>query len=123
MGHMAINVSDMERAEEFYVKKLGMDVGWRSPEGELMFLRCGGDDLALIRNLRPDHLRSEKWTPLNHFGFRVEYREEVDQMAAELRTKGIEITDGPRDHRDGSRSFYFYDPDRNMIQALFDPSI
>ncbi|MFN3477041.1 MAG: VOC family protein [Candidatus Methylomirabilales bacterium] len=38
-----------------------------------------------------------------------------------LRAKGIVIQDGPRDHRDGSRSFYFEDPDGNSIQILWDP--
>ena len=33
----------------------------------------------------------------------------------------IEIYKNPQDHRDGSRSFYCYDPDKNILQFLWHP--
>jgi predicted enzyme related to lactoylglutathione lyase len=33
------------------------------------------------------------------------------------------IAKEPKQHRDGSYSFYFADPDGNLIQALYEPTI
>jgi predicted enzyme related to lactoylglutathione lyase len=36
---------------------------------------------------------------------------------------GAVIAKPPKLHRDGSYSFYFTDPDGNVIQALYEPAI
>jgi predicted enzyme related to lactoylglutathione lyase len=36
---------------------------------------------------------------------------------------GGKIAKEPKQHRDGSYSFYFSDPDGNVIQALYEPTI
>jgi catechol 2,3-dioxygenase-like lactoylglutathione lyase family enzyme len=124
MGHLSLRVSDLDVSEKFYTEILGMRPVWRS-EGEIAFLECGNDDLALIQIPKEDvHVfrhRLQTSQSLHHFGFRVRTKQEVDQLAQEVRVRGIRIDDGPRDHRDGSRSFYFKDPDDNYIQILWDP--
>ena len=124
MGHLSLRVSDLDVSEKFYTEMLGMKPVWRS-EGEIAFLECGNDDLALIQIPKEEadtfgH-RTQTLQSLHHFGFRVRTKEEIDQLALEMRERGIVIDDGPRDHRDGSRSFYFRDPDGNYIQILWDP--
>lgn len=51
----------------------------------------------------------------------------VDQMYREILPKleslGGRIAKEPKQHRDGSYSFYFSDPDGNLIQALYEPAI
>lgn len=124
MGHLALRVSDLSASEKFYTKILGMRPVWRR-EGEIAFVECGNDDLALIQI--PKDEADDFWhcpqivQSLHHFGFRVRTKEKIDQLAQEVRDHGIVIDDGPRDHRDGSRSFYFKDPDGNYIQILWDP--
>ena len=124
MGHLSLRVSDLEVSEKFYTEVLGMRPVWRS-EGEIAFLECGNDDLALIQipkeTVRAFRHRPQTSQSLHHFGFRVRTKREVDQLAQEVRDRGIGIDDGPRDHRDGSRSFYFKDPDGNYVQILWDP--
>jgi catechol 2,3-dioxygenase-like lactoylglutathione lyase family enzyme len=124
MGHLSLRVSDLVVSEKFYTEVLGMRPVWRS-EGEIAFLECGNDDLALIQvpseEVPAFRHRPQTSQSLHHFGFRVHAKEEVDRLAQEVRGHGIGIDDGPRDHRDGSRSFYFKDPDGNYIQILWDP--
>ena len=124
MGHLSLRVSDLDASEKFYIEILGMRPVWRS-EGEIAFLDCGNDDLALIQipkeELQAFHQRAQRLQSLHHFGFRVGSKDGVDQLAEEMKARGIVIDDGPRDHRDGSRSFYFRDPDGNYIQILWDP--
>lgn len=124
MGHLSLRVSDLDASEKFYVVILGMRPVWRS-EGEIAFLECGNDDLALIQIPKEEvqafrqHAQSSQ--SLHHFGFRVRSKDGVDQLAKEMKARGVVIDDGPRDHRDGSRSFYFRDPDGNHVQVLWDP--
>ncbi len=124
MGHLSLRVSDLAASERFYVEILGMTPVWRN-EGEIAFLECGNDDLALIQISKDDlqafRMRATGSQSLDHFGFRVRTKEDVDRVAEEARARGVVIDDGPRDHRDGARSFYFRDPDGNHIQILWDP--
>ena len=124
MGHLSLRVSDLDASEKFYIEILGMRPVWRS-EGEIAFLECGNDDLALIQipkeEVQAFRQRAQSSQSLHHFGFRIRSKDRVDQLAEEMRARGIVIDDGPRDHRDGSRSFYFRDPDGNHVQILWDP--
>jgi len=124
MGHLSLRVSDLDASEKFYTEILGMRPVWRS-EGEIAFLECGNDDLALIQipkeEVQAFRERAQSSQSLHHFGFRVRSKDGVDQLAEEMKARGIVIDDGPRDHRDGSRSFYFRDPDDNYVQILWDP--
>ncbi|HEX9155264.1 MAG TPA: hypothetical protein VF819_06835, partial [Nitrospira sp.] len=51
----------------------------------------------------------------------------VDRMyrdiAPTIELWGGKIAKEPKQHRDGSYSFYFSDPDGNVIQALYEPTI
>jgi len=124
MGHLSLRVSDLDASEKFYIEILGMRPVWRS-EGEIAFLECGNDDLALIQipkeEVQAFRQRAQSSQSLHHFGFRVRSKDGVDQLAEEVKARGVVIDDGPRDHRDGSRSFYFRDPDGNHVQILWDP--
>jgi catechol 2,3-dioxygenase-like lactoylglutathione lyase family enzyme len=124
MGHLSLRVSDLDASEKFYIEILGMRPVWRS-EGEIAFLECGNDDLALIQipkeEVQAFRQRAQSSQSLHHFGFRIRSKDRVDQLAKEMKARGVVIDDGPRDHRDGSRSFYFRDPDGNHVQILWDP--
>jgi catechol 2,3-dioxygenase-like lactoylglutathione lyase family enzyme len=116
LRHLALNVRDPQASKRFYSDCFGMRVVWE-PDPDNVYLSSGWDNLALHR--------SEKTAPgaLDHLGFIVDAREEVDRLAAAFRAKGVTIANEPRDHRDGSRSFYCLDPDGLRIQVLFEPTL
>lgn len=113
MGHVAIQVADIERSVKFYRDILGLKLSWKM-EKDWTILSCGKDDLALIRK-GPDVHHPP------HFGLRVGSAEEVDQAYEELKDQ-VKITKGLVTHRDESRSFYFEDPDGNQVEVIFDPN-
>ena len=113
MGHVAIQVADIEQSVKFYRDVLGLKPGWKLEE-DWTILTCGKDDLALIKK-GPDVHHPP------HFGLRVGSAEAVDRSYEELKDK-VKITQGVRSHRDKSRSFYFEDPDGNQLEVIFDPN-
>jgi predicted lactoylglutathione lyase len=64
---------------------------------------------------------------LDHVGVILESPEAVDRMYREVEPRlqqlGGRVVTPPKQHRDGSYSFYFSDPDGTVIQALYEPTI
>jgi len=58
---------------------------------------------------------------LDHIGFFLSERDEVDRWHEYLRANHVEIKVPPKDHRDGTRSFYCADPDGNVVQVIYYP--
>ena len=116
LRHLALNVKDPQASKAFYCESFGMSVVWE-PDPDNVYLSSGPDNLALHRAAVSDA------GALDHFGFVVDSREEVDALAARFRARGVTIAAEPRDHRDGSRSFYCLDPDGLRIQILYEPTL
>jgi catechol 2,3-dioxygenase-like lactoylglutathione lyase family enzyme len=116
LRHLALNVRDPQASKRFYADCFGMAVVWE-PDPDNVYLSSGLDNLALHRAAPAGP------GALDHLGFIVDSREEVDRLAAAFREKGVTLAAEPRDHRDGSRSFYCLDPDGLRIQVLFEPTL
>jgi catechol 2,3-dioxygenase-like lactoylglutathione lyase family enzyme len=114
LRHLALNVADPQVSKRFYCDCFEMRVVWE-PDPDNVYLSSGADNLALHRN-PPSGPGA-----LDHLGFIVDSAEEVDRLAEGFRGRGVTIAAEPRDHRDGSRSFYCLDPDGVRIQVLFEP--
>ena len=112
--HIAIIVSDIEKAREFYVEKLGFEVVRESYRKER-------DDWKL--DLRVDEhteleIFAEKNPPkrvnrpeacgLRHLAFRVE---SVEETVKELTEMGIECEPIRTDSFTGEKMTFFFDPD------------
>ncbi len=120
LRHIALFVQKFSECIHFYTEILGMSVEWQ-PDGNNIYLTFGADNLALHR-INEDF----NWSlhqRLDHFGFMLKNREEVDAWYNYLKEQQVAIKTIPRDHRDGARSFYCLDPDGNSIQIIYHPPI
>jgi catechol 2,3-dioxygenase-like lactoylglutathione lyase family enzyme len=128
LRHLALRVTNLSRSRQFYEQLLGMKVVWE-PDADNAYFSSGSDNLAL-HQIPPDELASyqpPKSQLLDHVGVILPTPQGVDQMYRDLAPRigslGGMIVKHPKQHRDGSYSFYFSDPDGNVIQALYEPTI
>jgi NAD(P)H-dependent nitrite reductase small subunit len=127
LRHLALQVSDVGKSRDFYLKLFGMEVVW-APDAENVYLSSGSDNLALHQvspqvSLMASPATTDQKSSLDHFGFIVACEADVDQMAERAKALGVEIVHPVRRHRDGSYSFYFHDPDKSLIQILYEPRL
>ena len=118
MRHLALTVSDVDRVREFYERVFGMKVVWQ-PDPENAYLSSGCDNLALHRG-EPG---SDSGQRLDHLGFIIATIADVESAWEWAQAEHLEVVKPLKHHRDGSVSFYIRDPDGNVIQVLYEPTI
>jgi catechol 2,3-dioxygenase-like lactoylglutathione lyase family enzyme len=118
LRHVALNVSDVEACERFYVGLLGMKVEWR-PDADNVYLTSGNDNLAIHRS----PARSDGRQSLDHIGFILNDITDVDAWCEFLRSNAVPIAKEPKTHRDGARSFYCVDPEGVIVQMIYHPPL
>jgi len=124
LRHVALNVTDLEVSKTFYQTWFGMTPVWE-PDAGNVYLSSGVDNLALHqipKEQMPAYQRG-RGQFLDHLGFVMGSPEHVDRLYERVVEAGVEIIRHPTQHRDGSYSFYLADPDRVVIQILYDPTI
>lgn len=120
LRHVALLVTRFAECEFFYVQLLQMKIVWR-PDEDNLYLSMGKDNLALHR-APPDFIPNRMQQYLDHIGFFLKSREAVDEWHEYLRSHQVEIKAPPKDHRDGTRSFYCLDPEGIAVQMIYCPS-
>jgi catechol 2,3-dioxygenase-like lactoylglutathione lyase family enzyme len=118
LRHLALRVADVARAKEFYMRVFGMRVVWQ-PDPNAAYLSSGCDNLALHRGDPGD----QSHQALDHLGFIVGTIAEVEAAHTWAQANALNIAKPLAHHRDGAVSFYIRDPDENVIQILFEPTI
>ena len=128
LRHVALRVTNLARSRIFYEQLLGMKVVWE-PDTDNVYFSSGSDNFALHQIPPSEFAAYQPVTGqlLDHIGVILESSEAVDRMYREvepqLQRLGGQIVKLPKQHRDGSYSFYFSDPDGTIIQALYEPAI
>ena len=128
LRHVALRVTNLVRSRIFYEQLLGMKVVWE-PDSDNVYFSSGPDNFALHQIPRSELSAYQplKGQSLDHIGVILESPEAVDRMYREVEPQlyelGGRVVTPPKQHRDGSYSFYFSDPDGIVIQALYEPAI
>ena len=116
--HIALKVKNFNNCLKFYTHILGMDIDWQ-PDDDNVYLSNGKDNLALHKDSNLD--LSSKNNRLDHYGIMLKTKDDVDYWFNFIKRHDVEIFKDIKDHRDGSRSFYCYDPDKNILQIMWHP--
>lgn len=112
--HIAIIVSDIEKAREFYVEKLGFEVvreNYRKERDDWKLdLRVGEHtELEIFAEKNPPkRVNRPEACGLRHLAFRVE---SVEEAVKELDEMGIECEPIRIDSYTGEKMTFFFDPD------------
>jgi catechol 2,3-dioxygenase-like lactoylglutathione lyase family enzyme len=124
LWHVALRVKDLARTEAFYRNLFGMQVVWR-PDPENVYLSSGADNLALHQIPADERVAYENRPAqfLDHLGLIMESPEAVKRLFEEAQQSRVKIVKDPKEHRDGSYSFYLADPDDTIVQVLYEPSL
>ncbi len=119
LRHVALYIRKLETCETFYTDILGFKLDWK-PDADNIYLSSGSDNLAL-------HRAKESFNPgkdqhLDHLGLFLKNKEDVDAWFEFIKSQNGDIRKAPKDHRDGTRSFYCADPDGNIVQLIWVPN-
>ncbi|MBM4440349.1 MAG: VOC family protein [Candidatus Rokubacteria bacterium] len=120
IGHVVLNVTDLEAAERFYTEVLGLQVSDRYPPamvpGGMLFMRVNTDHhgVALVGGVS-----AQDTSTLNHFAFEVGSPDEVFRARAWLRTHGVPIVFEGRRRAGCQLAVEFRDPDGNNLEIYW----
>ncbi len=107
LSHLCIRVSDIEKAERFYVGVLGMTVVNRDLlRGKPLVVLGEGLGLTLTDELGDMRI-------IDHIGLRVT---SIKETTTSLEKAGVPLTRGPVQSPYGT-SIYFQDPDGNTVEC------
>lgn len=116
IGHLVLNVSDVERSAKFYRDVVGFELARMRPDRSGAFLTCGvvHHNLALFKAPAGSRPAEKGQIGLNHFAFQVDDYRALQQAHGRLVEAGA-VIDHIVDHG-MTRSVYFLDPDGLMME-------
>jgi len=118
VGHLVLNVKDVEAATRFYTEVMGFEIAVKRPDGSATFFTCGKihHDLAVFKAPAGAAPVKEGNLGLNHFAVQLESFEALKEFYQHLQKYEVPIS-RTTDHQ-MTRSIYFHDPDGNGIEVF-----
>src|SRR5271168_4033521 len=121
LGHVVLNVRDVERSARFYTQVLGFQISDVYPEemvpGGMVFLHCNPDHhgIALVGSMKNEAANVD----LNHIAFEVASLDEVVRARDHLRRHGVEIDFEGRRRAGCQLAVEFRDPDNHRLEIYW----
>ena len=112
--HIAIIASDYNKAKDFYVNKLGLNINReveRKEREDFIIFLDGGENIEIelfIEKNPPKRLTRPEARGLRHLAFRVD---DIFKSVEELKKRGIETEEIRIDPLNGKYMTFFFDPD------------
>lgn len=121
LGHVVLYVTDLEKLADFYKDTLGFpEIARQWPMAAFSTGRTHHELLLIEVGGKSEHGPQPK-PGLYHIGFKAaDTDEELREVLAELKTKGVTIV-GASDHT-VTHSLYILDPDSNELELYADVS-
>lgn len=127
IGHILINVRDVERSKAFYTNVLGFKLLEQDPDHGGVFLSLGeyGNTLDIFPSSDPDAYPQPKsgvgrreGLGMRHIAFAVAAEDDLQNAYFALQAAGVPIHRAI-DHT-SQKSIYFYDPDDNLLEIVWE---
>jgi catechol 2,3-dioxygenase-like lactoylglutathione lyase family enzyme len=121
IGHVVLNVADLERSLNFYVGVLGFRISDIYPDsmvpGGMAFMRCSPDHhgVALVGSAKEQSTNSG----LHHMAFAVASLDEVFRSREHLRRHGVKIVYEGRRRAGCQIAVEFLDPDGHHLEIYW----
>jgi catechol 2,3-dioxygenase-like lactoylglutathione lyase family enzyme len=121
LGHVVLQVSDLEKSTAFYTNILGFQVSDVYPEemmpGGMVFLRCNTDHHCLALVGAADGQAANK--ELHHLAFEVPTLEQVVAARERLRAQKVPIDFDGRRRAGCQIAVEFRDPDNHSVEIYW----
>ncbi|MCG3199944.1 MAG: VOC family protein [Candidatus Omnitrophica bacterium] len=125
LDHVAVQVSDLSAAIDFYTRTLGLELLFRELDPvhheAFAFLRLEGGNLELLQRLSEDNspiplearIPEPPYTP--HVALATE---NIEKILEALADRGVPILKGPLEIPGKVKWLYFSDPDGNILEFV-----
>jgi lactoylglutathione lyase len=121
VGHVGINVNDIEVSKEFYIKLFDFEVMHESNEDGKKFAFLGNDgELLLTLWEQSDKKFSDSNAGLHHLAFVLEDICQLKEFEEKIEKQNVrKIYEGVVSHSEGAQSggLYFLDPDNTRLEV------
>ena len=117
LDHLVLTVRDIEKTISFYVSVMGMKKEMFG-DGRVA-LKCGDQKINLHESGKEFEPKAHKPTP-GSADLCFITQTPLDDAMAHVKRRGVEIIEGPVERTGANgriRSFYFRDPDHNLIEV------